>query len=161
LRSAANRPLSGAHRSCSKRKRGHIGKSGDFLPNADGRSLLIGLSSLKEGCPHAENRGRPTTGRVPKAKICLIYATFWHKAWCLLLGVAGMPIRSFIDPEEFDPEAIALMNEAYEAACKALDYRVARPVLRVIAERIITAARAGERDPVRLQAVALAGIPRD
>jgi hypothetical protein len=38
-------------------------------------------------------------------------------------------------------------------------YQVARPVLEVIANRIVAAAHAGERDPVRLQAGALAGIP--
>jgi hypothetical protein len=72
-----------------------------------------------------------------------------------------MPIRSFIEPGEFDPEAIAVMNEAFDAACKALEYRVPRPVLKVIAERIIAAARTGERNPARLQAAALAGLPRE
>jgi hypothetical protein len=60
----------------------------------------------------------------------------------------------------FEPEVIALMGEAFEAACKELDEsgqpRVAREV---IAGRIIAAARIGERDPVRLRAAALAEQP--
>ena len=60
----------------------------------------------------------------------------------------------------FGPETIGVMSEAFEAACKELDEagqpRVAREV---IAGRIIAAARIGERDPVRLQAAALAERP--
>jgi len=71
-----------------------------------------------------------------------------------------MPIRPFIRSGAFDPEVIALMSEAFEAACKELDEagqpRVAREV---IAGRIIAAARIGERDPARLRAAALAERP--
>jgi hypothetical protein len=71
-----------------------------------------------------------------------------------------MPIRSFIQPGAFDPEAIAAMSKAFEAALKELQDTGQRTVARdVIAGRIIAAARIGERDPVRLRAAALAGMP--
>jgi hypothetical protein len=68
-----------------------------------------------------------------------------------------MPIRSFIQPGAFDPEAIAAMSEAFEAACNELD-EAGQPKAapEVIATRIIAAARRGERDPARLRAAALA-----
>ena len=67
-----------------------------------------------------------------------------------------MSIQSFVKPGEFEPEAIAVMSEAFDAACKELD-DTGQPklVLEIIAERIIAAARIGERDPVRLRAAAL------
>jgi hypothetical protein len=54
------------------------------------------------------------------------------------------------------------MSEAFEGACKQLD-DTGQPelVLEIIAGRIIAAARTGERDPVRLQRAALAGMPED
>jgi len=52
------------------------------------------------------------------------------------------------------------MSEAFEAALKELQDTGQRTVARdVIAGRIIAAARIGERDPVRLRAAALAGMP--
>jgi hypothetical protein len=61
-----------------------------------------------------------------------------------------------IRPGEFDPEALAAMVEAFDAAYKALnDAGQPKIVLDVIAERIIEAARRGERDPVRLVKAAL------
>ncbi len=69
-----------------------------------------------------------------------------------------MPIRPFIRSGAFDPEVIAVMSEAFEAACKELDQAGQAKVAReVIAGRIIAAARIGERDPVRLREAALAG----
>jgi len=57
----------------------------------------------------------------------------------------------------FDPEAIAAMSEAFEAACEVLqDAGEPELVREIIAKRIIEAARLGERDPVRLRAAALA-----
>jgi len=71
-----------------------------------------------------------------------------------------MPIRSFIQPGAFDPEAIAAMSEAFEAACNELNEAGQPKIAReVIAGRIIAAARSGERDPTRLRAAALAGLP--
>jgi hypothetical protein len=59
----------------------------------------------------------------------------------------------------FEPETIAAMSEAFEAACKELD-DAGQPQIApdVIATRIIAAVRTGERDPVRLRAAALAGL---
>jgi hypothetical protein len=70
--------------------------------------------------------------------------------------VVAMPIRSSISPGAFEPEAIAAMSEAFEAACQLHDAGQHEVVREVIARRIIIAARFGERDPVRLQAAALA-----
>jgi hypothetical protein len=68
-----------------------------------------------------------------------------------------MPIRSFIQPGAFDPEEIVVMSEVLEAACKELGNAAGQPdVMReVIAQRIIQAARLGERDPDRLREAAL------
>jgi hypothetical protein len=67
-----------------------------------------------------------------------------------------MSIRSLVTPGEFDPESLAAMVEAFDAAYKALDDGgQPKIVLEVIAQRIIEAARRGERDPVRLVKAAL------
>jgi hypothetical protein len=63
-----------------------------------------------------------------------------------------MPLRLFIEPGAFDPEALAAMCEAFDAACENGQPEVAREV---IANRIIAAARLGERDPARLVEAAL------
>ena len=67
-------------------------------------------------------------------------------------------MRIFVQPGAFEPEAIAAMSEAFEAACNEL-HRTGRaaPMREVIAGRIVAAARFGERDPVRLRAAALVG----
>ncbi len=67
-----------------------------------------------------------------------------------------MPFNSFIQPGAFEPEAIAAMTEAFEAACEKLGDAGQLEVTReVIAGRIIAAARFGERDPARLLEAAL------
>jgi len=73
-----------------------------------------------------------------------------------------MAHRSFVQSAAFELETIAAMTEAFEAACQELD-DTGQPelVLEVIVDRIIAAARGGERDPVRLRAAALAGMPED
>jgi hypothetical protein len=72
-----------------------------------------------------------------------------------------MAICPFIEPGEFAPEVVATMSGAFEAACKELDYAATAMVLQILAERIIHSARAGERDPFRLLAAALVGVPRE
>jgi hypothetical protein len=73
-----------------------------------------------------------------------------------------MPIRPFIRSGVFEPDVIAAMSEAFEAACKELDEGGQPKVAReVIAGRIIAAARVGERDPARLRAAALAERPTE
>jgi hypothetical protein len=72
-----------------------------------------------------------------------------------------MPIRSLIQPGAFDPEAIAAMGDALEAALKELQESGQPDVVReILAGQIIGAARLGERDPGRLRAAALSGIGR-
>jgi hypothetical protein len=67
-----------------------------------------------------------------------------------------MPIRNFIQPGAFDPEEIAAMTEAFDAACKTLgDIDQPEVAREVIAGRIIAAAKLGERDPARLLEAAL------
>lgn len=72
--------------------------------------------------------------------------------------VAAMPTHSFMVPGAFEPEAVAAMSEAFEAACEVLQDAGQPEVVReMIAKRIIAAATIGEREPVRLRAAALAG----
>jgi hypothetical protein len=73
-----------------------------------------------------------------------------------------MSIRSLVTPGEFDPEAIAAMVEAFDAAFEALD-DMGQPkiVLEIIAQRIIEAAKRGERDPARLVEAALPWLTRE
>jgi hypothetical protein len=66
-------------------------------------------------------------------------------------------IATSLDDGVFEPEATALMGEAFEAACQALHFPEDRSVREVIATRIIAAARRGERDPWRLMSLALEG----
>jgi hypothetical protein len=70
--------------------------------------------------------------------------------------VVAMPIRSSTSPGAFEPEMIATMSEAFEAACRLHATGRHEVVREVIARRIVIAAKLGERDPVRLQAAALA-----
>jgi hypothetical protein len=82
----------------------------------------------------------------------------WRRYW-ELGEVVAMPVRSLLNPGVFfEPEVIALMSEAFEAACKVLRDSGTHEIVReVIARRIIAAASLGERDPVRLRAAAFAG----
>jgi hypothetical protein len=74
----------------------------------------------------------------------------------LLRVGAAMPIRTLIQSGAFDPEAIAAITEAFDAACKKLgDIDQPEVAREVIAGRIIAAARFGERDPIRLLEAAL------
>jgi hypothetical protein len=69
-----------------------------------------------------------------------------------------MPTRPCTQGAAFEPELIVAMSEALEAACKELQDAGRPEVVReAIAVRIIAAARAGERDPVRLRSAALVG----
>jgi hypothetical protein len=69
---------------------------------------------------------------------------------------AAMPSRSCVEPGAFDPEAIAAMSEALEAALKQLQGAGKPEVVRErIATRIIAAAKLGQRDPARLLEAAL------
>jgi hypothetical protein len=59
-----------------------------------------------------------------------------------------MPSHSFMEPGAFEPEAIAAMTEALDAACKVLHEAGRSDAPRhLAARRIITAAKFGERLP--------------
>ena len=67
-----------------------------------------------------------------------------------------MPINPFREQGAFEPEATAAMGEAFDTACKELcDVGQLQMVRKVVAQRIIAAARRGELDPVRLRTAAL------
>ena len=61
-------------------------------------------------------------------------------------------------PEAFDPEAISVMDDAYERALKIFPALAPESVRQVIAARIIGLARTGERDPHKLCEQSLAGL---
>ena len=68
-------------------------------------------------------------------------------------------ILSFIPRGVFDDAATKVLAEAFDAACKALrDTGQPEVVHEVMARRIITAARKGERDIERLRQAALAAL---
>ena len=70
-----------------------------------------------------------------------------------------MSIDPSLEQGVFGPEATAAMGEAFEAACKELhDVGQLQMVRKVIAQRIIAAARRGELDQVRLRTAALSWI---
>lgn len=67
-----------------------------------------------------------------------------------------MPVRSLIKPGVFEPETIAVMVQALEAACKELPDTSQPQIMReIIARRIVAAASTGELDPARLREAAL------
>jgi hypothetical protein len=68
-----------------------------------------------------------------------------------------MSIVRFIKSGVFDPDAIAVISEAFDAACQELQ-GPPEIVREVIAERIIELAKTGELAPVRLREAALAGL---
>jgi len=73
----------------------------------------------------------------------------------------GMSIVPFIKHGYgvFDPQAIAIMSEAFDAVCKELhDSGQPELVREVIAERIIELAATGELNPARLREAALVGL---
>jgi hypothetical protein len=99
-------------------------------------------------------------GRRPQDNLCfetffVIVANLKHYrlrvARCTgRVGVVAT-ILSFIRPDDhyFDPEATRLIGEAFDAACKSL--LLLTPAAREgVADRIIDAARSGERNPARL-----------
>jgi hypothetical protein len=71
-----------------------------------------------------------------------------------------MPINPLREQGAFDPEVTAAMGAAFDAACEELrEVGRLQMVRKLVAQRIIAAARKGEPDPVRLTAVALHGLP--
>jgi hypothetical protein len=71
-----------------------------------------------------------------------------------------MTILPFVRPETaFDPDAVAIMSSAFDAALASLNDQNKSPTVReIIAKRIIAAAMKGERDPERLRQEAINAI---
>ncbi len=69
-----------------------------------------------------------------------------------------MPIDPSLEHGVFEPEATGAMGEAFEAACRELHGRGDAEVRKLIAKRIIAAARRGELDTTRLRTAALSGL---
>jgi hypothetical protein len=68
-------------------------------------------------------------------------------------------IHQYLEAGAFDAEATHAMSTAFQAACAQLDDRKDGLNFRgIVAGRIIGAARTGERNPVALRDVALAGF---
>jgi hypothetical protein len=72
-------------------------------------------------------------------------------------------ILPFIQPETaFDEFTTSAMGVAFDAACAELqDGKRSRLIREIVAERIIAAAKRGERDPERLSRFALEAIKGD
>ena len=67
-----------------------------------------------------------------------------------------MPIRPFLEGEFFDPEVIKTMGQALGDACTALGLKDKEDAaVRLIAKRIIDAAREGVHDRALLKAAAI------
>ena len=69
-----------------------------------------------------------------------------------------MAPQRLIEGAAFDPEVIALLIQAYEAAAKRIGKGQPLPVLEAIATRIIETAVHGERDLQKMVAYAVRGV---
>ena len=70
-----------------------------------------------------------------------------------------MPIRPFLDDDVFDPGLIEAMSKALVAACQRLGRKPQEDATtRLLAMRIIAAAREGVHDAELLKAAALEGL---
>ena len=70
-----------------------------------------------------------------------------------------MPIRALLDAGSFNPDDINMLVSVFEDALRELRL-VDRndPAANLVAQRIISLAREGERDPVRLRERAVKGV---
>ena len=67
-----------------------------------------------------------------------------------------MPIRPYLQDTTFDPEHVKAMGTAFDCVIRELhDSGQSSVVREVIAERIIAAAKTGERDPDKLCQLAM------
>jgi hypothetical protein len=69
-------------------------------------------------------------------------------------------IQRFVQiTQAFDPEATRTLGQAFDMACALLGHTAQPTAAReAIAKRILEAAKAGERDPVRLRDAGLAAL---
>ena len=69
-----------------------------------------------------------------------------------------MPIRQFLGSRALSPEDLDAMNKAFSAALKKLGLNDLKdPMTEIVAHRVIDAALAGERDPIRLSEIGAGG----
>jgi hypothetical protein len=70
--------------------------------------------------------------------------------------VGLVAIYRLLQTLKFDPEDAEKLTAAYENALRALELANREdPITNIVAERIIQAAKTGERDPARLCAMAI------
>ena len=80
----------------------------------------------------------------------------WGNGW----GQTAMPINPFREQGAFDPEVTAAMGTAFDAACNELcEVGRLQMVRKLVAQRIIAAARKGDLNAAQLRAAALNGPP--
>jgi hypothetical protein len=71
-----------------------------------------------------------------------------------------MPINPFREQGAFEPEATTAMAVAFDAVCEELcEVGRFQMVRKLVAQRIIEAARKGVLEPARLRMAALSGLP--
>jgi hypothetical protein len=71
-----------------------------------------------------------------------------------------MPINPFTEQGAFEPEATAAMGAAFDAASEELcEVGRFQMVRKLVAQRIIAAARKGDLETARLRAAALSDLP--
>ena len=69
-----------------------------------------------------------------------------------------MSISLFLGARPFVPEELDAMNKAFSAALRKLGlHDLKDPMTEIVARRIINAALAGERDPIRLTEIGAGG----
>ena len=69
-----------------------------------------------------------------------------------------MPIRHFLGSRVLTPDDLDAMNKAFSGALQKLGLRdLKEPMAEIVAHRIIDAALAGERDPIKLSEIGVGG----
>jgi hypothetical protein len=73
-----------------------------------------------------------------------------------------MPIRSFVNGHEFDPETINKVSAALESVCDRLGLKmVDDPATRLVAQKIIELAQRGVKDVPTLRAMTLEQLKQE
>jgi len=68
-----------------------------------------------------------------------------------LVKDAGMAVYRLFKNKAFEPEAIAIMTNAYKDVCRTLGVSDRDREADVVAKKVIEFSQRGERDPVRLR----------
>jgi hypothetical protein len=67
-----------------------------------------------------------------------------------------MPIRPFLDGKSFDPETLAILNEAFQGACADLGVTDQTPHSREYVAKLVLRIADGQRDPKLIREAAVA-----